>query len=203
MAGSNENRGRSRRPDTEDREWSSTGGYLVAGRSRGRVMLYAVCTMQNRTRSAGFLVQPQNKARWVSWCGPQNRQLRFGDLAQKITTTVSGFGSQKQADYGLSIAPQNRWEDEDNMGHASRSSGLLHLEASWARVSQFKLKTGGGAMQMVHVASSRRSSGSEAEDGRFNGVGCGAMKVGPKYPPLAVISFSAHRGILVFCWTYK
>jgi hypothetical protein len=80
---------------------------------------------------------------------------------------------------------------------------LLRLEASWARVSQFKLKTGGGAMQMVHVASSRRSSGSEAEDDWFNGIGCGAMKVGPKYPPLAVISFSAHRGILVFCWTYK
>jgi hypothetical protein len=32
------------------------------------------------------------------------------------------------------------------MGHVSRSSVLLHLEASRARVSQFCLKTGGGAM---------------------------------------------------------
>jgi hypothetical protein len=32
------------------------------------------------------------------------------------------------------------------MTHALRSSGLLHLEASWARVSQFCLKTGRGAM---------------------------------------------------------
>jgi hypothetical protein len=31
------------------------------------------------------------------------------------------------------------------MGHASRSSGLLHVEASLARVSQSGLKTGGGA----------------------------------------------------------
>jgi hypothetical protein len=31
------------------------------------------------------------------------------------------------------------------MGHASRSSSLLHVEASMARVSQSGLKTGGGA----------------------------------------------------------
>jgi hypothetical protein len=30
------------------------------------------------------------------------------------------------------------------MGHASRSSGLLHVEASRARVFQSCLKTGGG-----------------------------------------------------------
>jgi hypothetical protein len=29
-------------------------------------------------------------------------------------------------------------------GHASTSDGLLHHEASWARVSQFCLKTGEG-----------------------------------------------------------
>jgi hypothetical protein len=32
------------------------------------------------------------------------------------------------------------------VGHMSRFSGLLHLEASRARVSQFCLKTSGGAM---------------------------------------------------------
>jgi hypothetical protein len=30
------------------------------------------------------------------------------------------------------------------MGHVSRSSGLLHVEASLARVSQSSFKTGGG-----------------------------------------------------------
>jgi hypothetical protein len=35
-------------------------GYSVAGRSRGRVALCAVCTWHMETRSAGFLVEPQN-----------------------------------------------------------------------------------------------------------------------------------------------
>jgi hypothetical protein len=36
---------------------------------------------------------------------PQNRQLRFGDLGLKIIVMVSWFGSQNQADFGLSVAP--------------------------------------------------------------------------------------------------
>jgi hypothetical protein len=44
----------------------------------------------------------------------------------------------------LSIAPQNR-RREVGVGHASRSSGLLHVEASLARVFQSGLKTGEGA----------------------------------------------------------
>jgi hypothetical protein len=47
-------------------------------------------------------------------------------------------------DFSLSVAPQNRWR-EVGVGHASRSSGLLHVEASLARVSQSGLKTGEGA----------------------------------------------------------
>jgi hypothetical protein len=43
----------------------------------------------------------------------------------------------------LSVAPQNR-RREVSAGHASRSSGLLRVEASLARVSQSGLKTGGG-----------------------------------------------------------
>jgi hypothetical protein len=59
--------------------------------------------------------------------------------------TVSWFGRQNQAGFGLSVAPQNRWR-EVGAGHASRSSGLLHVKASLHRVSQSGLKTGGGAM---------------------------------------------------------
>jgi hypothetical protein len=40
------------------------------------------------------------------------------------------------------------------VGHALRSSGLLHLKAIWARISQSGLKTDGGMAWMVHVASS-------------------------------------------------
>jgi hypothetical protein len=71
----------------------------------------------------------------VSRFGPQNRQLQFDDLGHKITTIVSWFGPQNQVGYGLSVVPQNQQEDEDGVGHASRSSGLLRLEASRARVS--------------------------------------------------------------------
>jgi hypothetical protein len=45
--------------------------------------------------------------------------------------------------FGLSVAPQNR-QREVGVGHASRSSGLLPMEASLARVPQSGLKTGGG-----------------------------------------------------------
>jgi hypothetical protein len=68
----------------------------------------------------------------------------FGDLGLKITATVSWFWSQNQADFGLSVAPQNR-RREVGAGHASRSSSLLGVEASLARVFQSDLKIGGGA----------------------------------------------------------
>jgi hypothetical protein len=67
----------------------------------------------------------------------------FGDLSLKITATVSWFGPQSQAGFGLSVAPQNRWREVD-AGHASRSSSLLGVEASLARIFQSGLKTGGG-----------------------------------------------------------
>jgi hypothetical protein len=59
--------------------------------------------------------------------------------------TVSFFRPQNQADFGFSVAPQNR-QREDGAGHVLRSGGLLRLEISRVRVSQFGLKTGVGAM---------------------------------------------------------
>jgi hypothetical protein len=54
--------------------------------------------------------------------------------------TVSWFGPQNQVGFSLSVAPQNQ-RREVGTGHALRSSGLLHVEASLARVSQSGLKT--------------------------------------------------------------
>jgi hypothetical protein len=102
---------------------------------------------------SGLASKPMTTVSWLSLktkvvegfrFGPQNRQLQFGDLGLKITATVSWFGPQNQADFGLSVAPQNRRED-DGVGHALRSIGLLRVEASLARVSQSGLKTGRGA----------------------------------------------------------
>jgi hypothetical protein len=70
-------------------------------------MLCVVCTMHKKMRSAGFLVEPQNKSQQVSRFGPQNRQLQFSDLGLKITATVSWFGPQNKKGDGLSVAPQN------------------------------------------------------------------------------------------------
>jgi hypothetical protein len=81
----------------------------------------------------------------VSQFVPQKRQLRFDDLGIKITMIVSWFGPQNHIGYDLSVAPQNQREDDD-VGHASRYSGLLHVEASQAKVSQSDLKIGGGVM---------------------------------------------------------
>jgi hypothetical protein len=86
--------------------------------------------------------------------------------------TVFWFGPQTLVGYGLSVAPQNRREDEDDVGHASRSSDLLHLEVSRARIFQSSLKTSGCVVQMVHVASSQMSCGDEVEDRRVDATGC-------------------------------
>jgi hypothetical protein len=107
---------------------------------------------------------------------------------------VSWFGSQNQAGYGLSVAPQNRWKDEDGAGHASRSSGLLQLKTSWASVSQSTLKTDGGAARMLHVALLHRSCGVEAEDERVDATGCIVLF----YPNFTVFVVLDIRDILVF-----
>jgi hypothetical protein len=61
-------------------------GYSVTGRSRGRVAPCAVCIWHVETRSAGFLVEPQNQGR------------RF----------VSGLTSKPLGRF-LPVWPQNRW----------------------------------------------------------------------------------------------
>jgi hypothetical protein len=71
------------------------------------------------------------------------RHNYFAWFCLKISTTVSYFGPQNQMCFGLSVAPQNQWR-EVGAGHASRSSGLLHVKVSLVRVFQSGLKIGGG-----------------------------------------------------------
>jgi hypothetical protein len=65
----------------------------------------------------------------VVW--PQNHSLEFSGLGFKIGScglaTVSWFGPQKQEGYGLLVAPQNQWEDEDDTGHVLIFSGMVCL----------------------------------------------------------------------------
>jgi hypothetical protein len=75
-----------------------------------------------------------------------------------------------------------------------RSSGLLCVETSRVRVLQYGLKTGGGAVRMVHVTSSRRLHRVKAEDGWVDATGY----IGPFYPYFVVFIVLGTRGILVF-----
>jgi hypothetical protein len=103
IAGSDEDRGRSRRSGVEERRWSSIGRVL-GGQTIGRSG-DAVCGLHSAQGDEEhvFLVELQNQDQRVSRFGPQNRQLRLGDLGLKIITTVSWFGPQNQAGDGLSV----------------------------------------------------------------------------------------------------
>jgi hypothetical protein len=56
----------------------------------------------------GFLVKPQNQGGGgFPDLGLKISNYGFGDLVLKITATVSWFGPQNQAVFGLSVATQN------------------------------------------------------------------------------------------------
>jgi hypothetical protein len=83
--------------------------------------------------------------------------------------------------------------DEDGVKHALRPNGLLRLEVSRARFSQYSLKTSGGAMWMVHVASSQRSYEDEVEDRQVVATGC----IGLFYLNFVIFVVLGHKGSLV------
>jgi hypothetical protein len=71
-------------------------GYSVAGRSRGLVTPCAVCTVHEKTKSANFMIEPQNQGqRFVS--GLASKPLRW---------FVSGFASKPLGRFSP-VWPQN------------------------------------------------------------------------------------------------
>jgi hypothetical protein len=79
------------------------------------------------------------------------------------------------------------------VGHALRSSNLLHVEANLARVSQSGLKTAEARRQVLHVTPSRRLHRRQVKDEQVDAMGC----VGPCYPTFIVLNVLAPRGIIV------
>jgi hypothetical protein len=68
--------------------------YSIAGRSRGRVVLCAVCTWHVEIRGAGFVVEPQNHSR------------RFvSGLASKLLERFSPIWSQNRWRWFLPVWP--------------------------------------------------------------------------------------------------
>jgi hypothetical protein len=96
--------------------------YSVAGRSSGRVMLCAVCTVHEETRSVGFLVEPQNQGRWF-----------VSDLASKPLERFLPAWPQNQWRWFLPLWPQNRWQRFLSVWPQNR----------WLQVFDLGLKTGG------------------------------------------------------------
>jgi hypothetical protein len=79
------------------------------------------------------------------------------------------------------------------VGHVSRSSGLIRLEASQAMVFQFASKLVEERRRLVHVTSSRRLRKDEAEDGRVDAMSC----IGLFYPYFTVFIVLCPMSILV------
>jgi hypothetical protein len=132
-------------------------GYSVAGWSRGRVVLCAVCTWHVETRSAGFLVEPQNQGRrFVS--GLTSKPFgRF--LPVDLKTGGDGFsGLASKPVVGFLVEPQNQGGGGfPDLGLKIGSSGLiiyaskssrrflgLGLKTKWASVCRLRHKTDGG-----------------------------------------------------------
>jgi hypothetical protein len=72
--------------------------YSVAVRSRGRVMLCAVCTVYEEMRIADFLVEPQN----------QGRRFDSGLASKPLGRIVSGLASKPVGQFSQ-VWPQNWW----------------------------------------------------------------------------------------------
>jgi hypothetical protein len=88
------------------------------------------------------------------------------------------------------------------VGHALRSSGLLHVKVSLARVFQSGLKTSGGVTTRgARGTITERLRRRQVEDGRIDATGC----VGPCYTTFVVVNVLVPRGIVViqpFAWAY-
>jgi hypothetical protein len=69
------------------------------------VTLFVIYTMHKETRSAGFLVEPQNQGRWFGlktiqticqWFGLKTTGMVSPGLTSKLVVTVSRFGPQNR-----------------------------------------------------------------------------------------------------------
>jgi hypothetical protein len=113
---------------------------------------------------------------------------------------VSKFGPQNQAEFGLSVAPQNRREDattwdtrrDPTACFAWRQVGLGFPSLAWRLVE--------ARWWVVHVAPSWRLRRGQAEDRQVDAT----RYIGPFYPRIVIFYVLGHGGIIVsFAWAYK
>jgi hypothetical protein len=101
-------------------------GFKIGGDSFSRFSI--------KTGGSGFLVCASKLAATVWWFEPQNHLDGFWVWASKPS---------RLRFIGCATKSMGGWVDA---GHTTRSSGLLRVEASQARVFQSDIKTDGGAM---------------------------------------------------------
>jgi hypothetical protein len=131
--------------------------YSVAGRSRGRVAPCAVCTGHVETRSAGFLVEPQNQGggRFLG-LGLKTSSSGLVIWALKSPRWFPGLGL-KTGSSGLVIWASKSLRRFSGLDLKTGSSGLviwasksprrflgLSLKTKWASLCRLRHKTDGG-----------------------------------------------------------
>jgi hypothetical protein len=79
------------------------------------------------------------------------------------------------------------------VGHASRSSDLLYVEARLARVFSLASRLAEVRQRVVHVAPSQMLCQSQVEDGRVDTIGC----VRSCYPCFIIFILLCHRSTVV------
>jgi hypothetical protein len=192
-------------------------GYSVAGRSRGRVAMCAVCTVHVEMRSTGFLVEPQNQGRrFESGLGskplgqfslfwPQNRWLRFLGLGLKIGSSGLVIWASKSPRWFLGLGLKTKHALVCQLRHKTDGGRMArYMRRDLAACSTLKQvvlgfpslasRLVGAQQQVVHVAPSQRLHRDQVEDGRFDATGC----VRPYYPYFAVFCELGPKGIVVF-----
>jgi hypothetical protein len=184
MAGSNEDRGRSRRLGVEDQGWLGIS-WVLSGRTIGRSgdIVYdphSTCGGDEERGFSGLTSKSvETICQWfdlkttvmVSWFGPRNQGLRFGDLGLKITAVVSWFGPQNHVEGGLSVCTSklmNGWRRCEDM-HRHPVARFITKQVG-LRFPSFTLKLAEERWQVMHMASSRTWKWSKRRSVRWRRV---------------------------------
>jgi hypothetical protein len=78
--------------------------------------------------------------------------------------------------------------------HVSRSTSLLHVEASRVRIFQFTTKLAEARRQVVHVPPSWMSREDEVKDGQIDAMGCIELC----YHCFTIFYVLGSRGMIIF-----
>jgi hypothetical protein len=171
-------------------------GYSVAGRLRGRVTPCVICTWHVETRSAGFLIEPQNQGRrfvsclasttWTVSSGLTSKPVAtvFSSLVSKLVAIVSPGLASKPA-VGFLVEPQNQGcGGFSGLGLKTGNSGLV----IWVSKSPQRFLGLGIKIKQVSVCRLRHKTdgGGSARDTHRDLAACLAWKqVWLGFPSLA------------------